>query len=154
MKKGFINVDKLLLNFYIWITPKLFVCCVEWWIYILYLFRTQTLPLWTILFLCQSKSLFYIWNISPFTLKCLLCTPPKELRSHTGFSILLKISQCLQLLMLNLKKLVEIKSTIESKMSVPAGIRTHDLRLTVAIKQNLVAVLDNINNLYIEMLLN
>ena len=54
----------------------------------------------------------------------------------------------------NSKKLVEIKSTIESKMSVPAGIRTHDLRLTVAIKQNLVAVLDNINNLYIEMLLN
>ena len=56
--------------------------------------------------------------------------------------------------MLNLKKLVKIKSTIESKMSVPAGIRTHDLRLTVAIKQNLVLILNNIDIAYTKMFLN
>ena len=55
--------------------------------------------------------------------------------------------------MLNSKKLIKVKSTIESKMYVPAGIRTHVLRLSVLIKYKLVAVLNNIDVTFAEMLL-
>ena len=56
--------------------------------------------------------------------------------------------------MRNSKNIVEIKSTIESKMSVPAGIRTHVLRLTVVTKQNLIPILNNIDVIFNKMFLN
>ena len=55
--------------------------------------------------------------------------------------------------MLNSKKIVKIKSTIESKMSVPAGIRTHVLRLTVVMQQNFTPVINDIDVIFTEILM-
>ena len=56
--------------------------------------------------------------------------------------------------MLNSVKIVKKRSTIESKMSVSSGIRTHVLRVTVEIKQNLIPVLNNIDVIFTKKFLN
>ena len=55
---------------------------------------------------------------------------------------------------MNRKKVIKTKSFIESKMLESGGIRTHVLRMTVVIKQNLVPILYNKAFILIEILLN
>ena len=52
--------------------------------------------------------------------------------------------------MLNSKNTVKINSLIESKMSVPGGIRTHDLRVTAVKTQNFDCIFHNIDDKFID----
>ena len=47
-----------------------------------------------------------------------------------------------------------MKSLIESEMSVPGGIRTHDLRVTEVKTQNLDRIFHNIDDIFIDTPLN
>ena len=45
---------------------------------------------------------------------------------------------------------IKIKSFIESEMSVPGGIRTHDLRVTAVKTQNFDCIFHNIDDKFID----
>ena len=48
------------------------------------------------------------------------------------------------------KNIVKTKSLIESEMSVPGGIRTHDLRVTAVKTQNFDCIFHNIDDKFID----
>ena len=52
------------------------------------------------------------------------------------------------------KNIVKMKSLIESEMSVPGRIRTHDLRVTVVKTQNLDCIFYNIDDRFTDTPLN